>query len=560
MLPKPILFIICFAMQFQVLFAQPGNDNCIAAQNLCPNTPVNGTNVSATSECNIVGDCTNGTSWGRCFSVEKSVWYKFKTNSKGGNAAIKISNISCLSGDSLQAVVISAGVPCDSSTYTLISCNAGGKNEININLSALTPASTYYVEVDGINSECNFSILLSGEAANWETNKTQNNLVCASDCNGSASFNIVTGYPPHSYLWSNSSTDTSQTNLCSGSYSVTISGNNACDTSLNYILTSPSPLSATSTKNDISCAGKNDGSASVSVSGGTPPYIYSWSEGSSTSSLSNLPAGSYSVNITDNNNCDTTIAFFISEPSELSTSINTVNSNCGGSNSGSATVTATGGSTPYTYSWTTPANTNTSSMTGIPPGNYSVIVSYGQNCSSDTIFFDITEPEPLVISVSSTSAVCGSDANIGISASGGMSPYSYLWDDGNKSSARTKLSSGSYSVTITDKNNCTKSETVVIAEEQCPFNLIPNKAFSPNEDGINDVWNIENAIYFTNLDVNIYNRWGQLVHRQTGYTNPWDGKDVLGISVPDGVYYYVIFEEKGKKNSQEMHGSVAVVR
>src|SRR5690606_3175473 len=145
------------------------------------------------------------------------------------------------------------------------------------------------------------------------------------------------------------------------------------------------------------CFGGSDGSAAISVTGGTPGYSYNWSNGRTTSSVNNLSAGLYTVTVTDNNSCFTSYNVMILQPSSLSSSI-TVNSNvsCNGGSNGSATASAVGGTTPYTYLWSNAATT--AAISGVSAGNYTVTVTDNNGCTS-TANATVTQPSLKTTSV-----------------------------------------------------------------------------------------------------------------------------------------------------------------
>jgi len=132
---------------------------------------------------------------------------------------------------------------------------------------------------------------------------------------------------------------------------------------------------------------------------------------------------------------------------------------------------------------------------------------------------------------------------------------SYLWQDGSILPYYKVVGGGIYWVKVTDENGCTGADTVAIAEQTCTINKIPN-TFTPNGDGINDTWNIKGLQAYPQCSVFIYSRWGQLVFKSKGYSNPWDGRE-NGKELPAGTYYYVI---DLKDNSPKMSGYITIVR
>ncbi|HWY98787.1 MAG TPA: hypothetical protein VNY36_06860, partial [Bacteroidia bacterium] len=190
-------------------------------------------------------------------------------------------------------------------------------------------------------------------------------------------------------------------------------------------------LNLTMTQAPANC-GANNGSANVTTTGGTPPYTYSWSSGGTTSSITGMPPGMYTVNVKDAS-CDAGVdSIQILNTSSTTIKVSSTNNTCYGGNTGSASVLSiTGGIGPYTYTWT-PAVATTSTATGLTAGIYTVAITDAGGCSHDTTF-NITQPAKIRDSItSSTNVTCGGlkngSATVGVK--GGIKPYGYLWSNG----------------------------------------------------------------------------------------------------------------------------------
>lgn len=163
------------------------------------------------------------------------------------------------------------------------------------------------------------------------------------------------------------------------------------------------------------------------------------------------------------------------------------------------------------------------------------------------------------LSVTKTDASChgASDGKAEVTVlSNSNPPYTYSWNTGATTALVTGLPQGAYSVTVTDAvmNDTTVSVTIM----ELPCELVAELVFTPNNDGVNDVWNIYNSEYYPEFLLLVYNRWGQKVYQQTGAYEPWDGKN-SGFNVPDATYYFVIY--KNKSDSEILlKGSVSIVR
>jgi hypothetical protein len=183
---------------------------------------------------------------------------------------------------------------------------------------------------------------------------------CFGGSNGSATANVIGGTPAYTYSWNTSPTQSTQTatNLLPGTYTVTVTDQNSCSSTAAVVVSEPSmPLNATSTFVNETCNQLNNGSIDVSVSGGTSPYTYIWSNGANTQDLNPVAAGTYVVTITDNNGCVTVLSQTVTQPSLLAATITPTNETCNELNNGTATVNVTGGSVPIGYLWSTTATT-----------------------------------------------------------------------------------------------------------------------------------------------------------------------------------------------------------
>ncbi len=284
------------------------------------------------------------------------------------------------------------------------------------------------------------------------------NVSCYGLSNGTATATPTLGSAPYTYLWSNDSTTATVTGLAAGTYIVTVTGTNNCTATSSVTISQPNALTSTSSQTNVNCYGQCTGTASVTPSGGTSPYTYSWStipEQTSATAI-DLCASTFTVTVTDINNCTSTNSVTITEPAVLS-STTSQNSGCNGICNKRATVIPSGGTSPFTYLWNDAQTTATA--TGLCAGNYSVTVS--DACSNTTTnSVTITEPAILTLTpsqVEPTINQCNGTATA--MPSGGTSPYSYSWNTSpvQTTSTATGFCGGVTAVTVTDANGCTTS-------------------------------------------------------------------------------------------------------
>jgi len=301
------------------------------------------------------------------------------------------------------------------------------------------------------------------------TNSTSN-AKCKGGSDGTASVTIGSGSGgPYTYNWSNGSSGTTTatiipvTGLSAGTYAVTIT-DGTCTSVSSVTINEPVAIEINSMISTMAACGTNTGSVSANASGGTGTLTYSWSNTAAGSNVNNLGAGTYTLTVTDANACTTTGNVSVtSNPGPTINSLIPIDVLCKGAATGSATITASGTGT-LSYSWSTGATGNT--FNDVIAGNYTVTVTDGNGCVNIATF-TITEP-PSMISVSVTASNSGCTATNGMAsvvASGGSGGFTYSWSNAATSKTINNLSSGIYTVTVTDGNGCsvTKAQTVVAA-------------------------------------------------------------------------------------------------
>gem|GEM_PF-744659 len=289
---------------------------------------------------------------------------------------------------------------------------------------------------------------------------------CWDSSDGSATVSATGGIAPYDYDWDTGETTQTATGLSGGTHNITVTDANGCLQTIDVIIGAPPTINATLTADsDASCNGASDGSATATGSSGIPPYGYTWDTGETTTTATNLGAGTHTVTVTDNNGCTNTFDVTIGEPDLLSATA-TMNSavNCNGESNGSATATQTGGTPGYTYEWDNGEMTPTA--TGLGAGTHTVTITDNNGCT-DIATVMISQPDLLVVSVSGAgNASCNglSDGTATVSATGGISPYTYDWDTGETTTIATGLGAGTHTVTVTDDNGCITIGTIIIGQ------------------------------------------------------------------------------------------------
>ncbi|MEE2953950.1 MAG: gliding motility-associated C-terminal domain-containing protein [Bacteroidota bacterium] len=295
-----------------------------------------------------------------------------------------------------------------------------------------------------------------------------NNISCYGYNDGSIYINPSGGLPPYSYQWSNGATTQNLTNIGPGSYSVTVTDAAGCISSISGLLiTEPNQLQLNSNTLDINCFGNNNGSISISLSGGIPPISYNWSNGDTTQNVNNLSVGNYSLLITDGNGCAINEFYSIYEPNELYATNSITNVNCNGENNGSITFNIYGGTTNYMIDvagFLQTLNTGNNlfaTPSTLAANTYPVNITDSNGC----VFLDtitITEPDSINVLENTQNVSCYglNDGSSTLTISGGTPIYNENWGNINPAA----LNAGIYNYVITDNNGCLFTDSIIIYE------------------------------------------------------------------------------------------------
>ncbi|RDI11238.1 T9SS type A sorting domain-containing protein [Flavobacterium sp. AG291] len=373
-------------------------------------------------------------------------------------------NVSCNSGSNGSATVsVTGGTP----GYTYSWAPSGGTAATANGLSA----GTYTVTVTDANGcIATQSFTITQPALLNATAGSQSNVSCNGGTNGSATVNVTGGTPGYTYSWVPSGgTAATATGLSAGTYTVTVTDANGCTATKSFTITQPTLLNATAgAQTNVSCNSGANGSATVSVSGGTPGYTYSWApSGGTAATATGLSAGTYTVTVTDANGCIATRSFNITQPTLLNATAGTqTNVSCNGGANGSATVAVSGGTPGYTYSWA-PSGGTAATATGLSAGTYTVTVTDANGCMA-TKSFTVTQPTLLNATAGTqTNVSCNGGANgsATVAVSGGTPGYTYSWaPSGGTAATANGLSAGTYTVTVTDANGCIDTQSFTISQ------------------------------------------------------------------------------------------------
>ena len=561
----------------------------------------------------------------------------------------------------IQSVIEDAG--CGNNDGSISVVATGGSNPLAINWTGPNTFSStgndisglsggnYFGTISDINGCTTNAFFSLNEITSDVISFTTNEPTCYNSCDGS--INLTLSGSNYTYSWSNGETSSSISNLCSGLYGLDLENTLTGCTSSSFVnLESPDSISLSIPYATFSsCNNACDAEASVIPSGGSGPYVFSWSSSSSISpSAQNLCAGSNLVTVTDQNGCSNSQNIIIQQPDSISIVVDFLqDAYCVNNADGEISISVSGGDGNYSYSWSTnpPSSftSNSQDINNLLPTTYVISISDGNNCSFDsTILVDTsnvliadagldtslclnecviitgtaygtasyslvwldslgnvvsnadtleicsnniliyqytlqatdqncistdevvvtTNPLPAVEAGANISELYGETVELGgnptaaVGATVSWSPSTnfYSLDDTSSLNPEIELiSSQQYFVTVTDTNGCVSLDSLLVTPIP---EIYYGTGFTPNGDGVNDVWEIDRIDDYPNCVVEIYNRWGEQLFRSVGYAQKWDG-EYNNKPLPVGTYYYVI-ELNDPKFPDPYTGPITIMR
>lgn len=374
---------------------------------------------------------------------------------------VNVNNATCFGGNGNATAV-----PQGAGTYTYV-WSGTTATTVTVNLPAGTNYTVTATDANQCNQTATFNIT---EPAGMTITDQTTPVLCNGDSTGVIQLTVSGGTGPnYTYVWSpNVSTSSLATNLWAATYSVTVADQASCTQTYSVTVTQPAQaLTLGIQSTNVPCFGQNNGTITLTVTGGTPTYNYAWSPNVSTGpSATGLSPGNYSITVTDANGCSAMPIITISEPSQpLTLTTTQTDLTCYQSNDGTATVTVSGGTIPYTYSWTggLPPNATVNNLTA---GPYTVAVTDNNNCSNSATY-TLTQPTQLTASATPTHLLCNGDGTgqVDVTAAGSTPGYTYTWNPNvSTSNSATNLNAGAYSIIVTDTNGCTVTTNTTVNE------------------------------------------------------------------------------------------------
>jgi len=371
-------------------------------------------------------------------------------------------NVNCNGQNTGEIYVVANG---GSLPYTY-SIN-GGVGQSTGDFTALSAGSYNVLVVDDAGCSATLSISITESDALSLVVANYSDLACNASNDGFIDVSVAGGVAPYSFSWSNGAITEDVNNLAPGTYTLTVTDANMCVQTISQTISEPTIMTGSITTTDVLCYGSSTGTASVSVSGGVAPYTYLWSTFDVTPSVSNLPSGAISVQVTDANGCQILLSDIINGPAYdmFIKSYDITDVTCYGGSDGEISIEVAGGTPPYDYVWT-PSGGNSDTASNLTAGVYTVRITDDNSCVIVDIF-TVSEPNEILTSVSVTNPSCAAEETgmALIGASGGNPPFYYEWNTSpvqNGALANNLAGDTSYVVTVVDAKGCEVFDTATL--------------------------------------------------------------------------------------------------
>lgn len=390
----------------------------------------------------------------------------------------------------------------------------------------------HYVTVTDSLGCTNYGSSYVANVCNMYSNANVTPASLASNCDGGIQVQITGGTPPFTYSWNNYETTPNISNLCVGSYMVTVIDSLGCATNSYYTVgTKCDAIMTYPNSTNVSAPGNCDGTASIYVYGGTAPYSYLWSNTLTSDSIQNLCEGSYDVIVTDSVGCVKNVGVYIGNNCNLYAYPMTTNVSAPGNCDGSASLSVSNGTAPYSFVWSNAQTTD--SVFGLCEGYHNFTVTDAIGCTvASNIYIGNNCNVYAYPSITPVSAPGNCDGKISLSVTSGIAPYTYSWDNAMFGDTITGLCEGNYAYTVTDNIGCVSSSYVTVGNNCSMYSSVnvTNESAPNKKDGLVEI------LVFSGV---------------APYTFTWnDGAtSQINDSLTSGYYYYTVTDSIGCQTS-----------
>ena len=444
---------------------------------------------------------------------------------------------------------------------------------------------------------CDSTVLLELTTVVCEigTNETASDILCFSQASGEIAFFIDSGLPPFTYVYEllgnptvsgsgnigSINENVTISSLLAGTYTININDNFGNDAIIIEVIDQPSPLVFEYETTDyngvgVSCINETDGAISILPNGGTPDYTFQWNTTNGATPfngmLSNLAAGEYNISVIDDNGCETIQDILLATPDDLMVQAFPTNANCDSLNTGEIQINVVGGVAPYRYALNNGVFQDSPSFFGLIPDVYAATVMDANGCT-DKIQNEIFGPQIPVLDLGSDTIVplgCAYPLTVDYNETE-VELITIEWQGPGLSCTdcldpmALPMVASTYYLSLTSADDCTRTDSIIIAIDNTRSFGHPT-AFSPNNDGLNDVFYLTGGKDIGEIMVfKVFDRWGNLIFNQGGFAPNdssfgWDGTQDGSKKLDMGVYVWFAEVEYLDEVRIVYKGSVTLVR
>jgi len=401
---------------------------------------------------------------------------------------------------------------------------------------------------------------------------------CFGQSGGSAMASGSGGTPPYTYAWNTGNiTDSIATNLKAGTYRVTVTDTAGCNLTATATIGEPSEMKVTLLPTDVKCFGESTGSVQAVGSGGASPYSYLWSTGGpvQNAEIKNLPAGSYSISLTDAKGCQVLESITITQPLMALIGTATVRpATCFGARNGQIQLSGGGGTPPHRYTLGTEPWNGSSLQFGLGAGTYTPKIQDKNGCITSLSPVTVSQNPPLLVDLGPDITIAlGESTQLITTVSDAILPVHYQWPTADSlwlscldcpdPFVDTLLFGRHFRVQVTDSLACSGSDQVFVLVKKIRSVYVPT-GFSPNGDGNNDRLVVHGQESARLVNFRVYDRWGELVFQSNNFflndsAGGWDGI-ARGEAAAAGMYVWILEVEYADGARETMQGGATLIR
>ncbi len=456
------------------------------------------------------------------------------------SGSVIITNMSNTDATNVPYTITANGTPLGGGTISLLAGFAS--DTITVGPFPAATGAANIVAMTSLTGDANTSNDMLSMMVYVSNTAAAANIVTDITCNGDSTGVVAAmgsnGIGAYGYMWNSDANLTTDTlmNLPAGMHTVVVMDSVGCTDTAMVTLTEPTAIMLTDTVDNVLCNGDSTGMAIVMATGGTPAYSFAWSNGATSDTIMNLPAGTYTVTVTDANGCMEMLTATVSEATAIMLTDTVDNVLCNGDSTGMAIVMATGGTPAYAFAWSNGATSDT--IMNLPAGAYTVTVTDANGCM-EMLTATVSEPTALDVTITDNG-----DGSAYATATGGTPGYTFLWDaaanNQTTDTATALIHNGTYVVTVTDANGCTDTASIVVnINSVTNIANVANLSLFPNPTNANVFVELE-LVKNTDVQINVTNAIGQLVINKE-LTNVQSEKVELNTSTLSSGVYMVQF-------------------